>query len=304
MSSSLETFDAVVVGGGPAGLSAALALGRATRRVLLVACGPVRNAPAHAAYNVFTRDGTAPSELLRIGREQLGSYEVVIRNECATDIRRSDSAYVVSLESGEARARGIVLATGVRDVLPEIPGFRELWGSGVFHCPYCHGWEVAQQPLAVFETGEAALHLTKLIRGWTSDLILFTNGPTELSGEEVRRIQAKGIIIRQEAVARLEGSQGLEAVILKTGETIARAGLFVRPKQELGSDLPHKLGCVLTPEGRIQADMLGRTNVPLVFVAGDAGPGQQSVTSAATSGAIAGAGLNHDLLDEEFQRTP
>jgi thioredoxin reductase len=105
-------------------------------------------------------------------------------------------------------------------------------------------------------------------------------------------------------VERLEGSQGLEAVILTNGEGIARVGLFVKPKQQLDSDLPHKLGCALTPEGRIQADMLGRTNVPLVFVAGDTGPGQQSVTSAAASGAIAGAGLNHDLLDEEFQRVP
>ena len=304
MSSSLETFDAVVVGGGPAGLSAALALGRATRRVLLAACGPARNAPAHAAHNVFTRDGTPPTELLRIGREQLRPYDVVIRDECATDIRRSDSAYVVSFASGLVRARAIVLATGVRDVLPEIPGFGELWGTGVFHCPYCHGWEVANQPLAVFGTGEAALHLTKLIRGWTSDLILFTNGPTELAADDEQRIRARGIVIRQEAVERLEGSRGLEAVILTNGEEIARVGLFVKPKQQLGSDLPLKLGCALTPEGRIQADLVGRTNVPLVFVAGDTGPGQQSVTSAAASGAIAGAGLNNDLLEKEFQSVP
>jgi thioredoxin reductase len=300
MSSTLQTFDAVVIGGGPAGLSAALSLGRARRRVLLAACGPVRNAPAHAAHNVFTRDGTAPAELLRIGREQLQPYDVVIQDECATDVQHTESGYVVALQSGEVRARGIVLATGVRDVLPDIPGFQELWGTGVFHCPYCHGWEVANQPLAIYANGEAALHLTKLLRGWSNDLILFTDGPAELPVEDVQRIRSNGIVIREEAVGRLAGSQGLEAVILKNGEAIDRTGIFVRPKQELRSDLPHKLGCAITPQGRIQADELGRTSVPWVFVAGDAGPIQQWVISAAASGAIAGAGLNYDLLTEHF----
>lgn len=300
MSSTLNSFDAVVIGGGPAGLSAALTLGRATRRVLLAACGPTRNAPTHAAHNIFTRDGTTPAELLRIGREQLRPYDISIREECATGIRRAEAEYIVMLESGEVRARGIVVATGVRDVLPAIPGFQELWGAGVFHCPYCDGWEVANQPLAIYGRGEAASHLSLLIRGWTSDLILFTDGPTELTADEEQRIQSSGVVVRQDAVERLAGSRGLEAVILKNGDVIPRAGLFVRPKQELRSDLPHSLGCRMTPQGRVDADMLGRTDVPLVFVAGDTGPAQQWVISAAASGAMAGAGLNHDLLVEDF----
>lgn len=298
--SSLDGFDAVVVGGGPAGLSAALALGRATRRVLLAACGPTRNSPARAGHNVFTRDGTAPTELLRIGREQLAPYEVVVRDECATDIRPTRSGYVVALQRGEVRTRGVVLATGVRDVLPDIPGFQDLWGTGVFHCPYCHGWEVANRPLAIYGRGDAALHLARLIRGWSRDLILFTDGPTELSTADVHRIRSNGIIIREEAVERLTGSAGLESVILSNGDVIPRAGLFVSPKQELRSDLPHKLGCALSAQGRVEADALGRTSVPRVFVAGDTGPGQQSVISAAASGMMAGAGLNHELLSEEF----
>lgn len=300
MPSSAQIFDAVVIGGGPAGLSAALALGRATRRVLVASCGPPRNAPAHGAHNVFTRDGTAPLELLRIGRKQLEQYDVTIRDECASDVQASESGYVVTLQSGAVRTRGIVLATGVRDVLPDIPGFQELWGSGVFHCPYCHGWEVANRPLAIHAAGENALHLTKLIRGWTRDLILFTNGPAELSEHEEHRIRSMGIVIRGEPIDRLVGMHELEAVILRNGEVIPRAGLFVRPAQELRSDLPHRLGCAITPAGRIEADAQGRTNVPFVFVAGDAAPGHQSVVSAAASGAIAGAGLNHDLLDAEF----
>lgn len=295
-------FDAVVVGGGAAGLSAALALGRAMRRVLVASCGTTRNAPAHAAHNVFTRDGTAPGELVRIGREQLRTYDVTIRDECATDIRRSDTEFIVSFAGGDARARGIVLATGVRDVLPEIQGFEELWGSGVFHCPYCHGWEVANRPLAIYARGEDASHFVRLIRGWTRDLILFTDGPTELPEEEEQRIRANGIEIREEGIERLSGSGGLEAVVLRNGEVIPRVGMFIRPKQEMRSDLVHRLGCAMTTAGRVEADALGRTSMAMVFVAGDAGPGLQSVINAAATGALAGAGLNHDLLTAEFEQ--
>lgn len=302
MTPSNQLFDAVVVGGGAAGLSASLTLGRARRRILLAACGSARNAPAHAAHNVFTRDGTPPAELLRIGRKQLAPYDVTIRDECATDVRRTDSEFFVTLQNDEVRARAIVLAIGVRDVLPDVPGFQELWGSGVFHCPYCHGWEVAGRPLAIYGRGEAALHFSKLLRGWTDDLILFTDGPTELEPDIENRIRSHGIVIRQEPVERLVGLNGLEAVALKNGEIIPRAGIFVRPRQELRSDLPHKLGCDLTPQNLIQADTLGRTSVPRVYVAGDAGPAQQSVISAAASGAMAGAGLNFDLLEADFLR--
>lgn len=301
MSASPNTFDAVVVGGGPAGLSAALALGRATRRVLLASSGPARNAPADAAHNLFTRDGTDPRELLRIGREELRPYNVVIRDECANDVRPSDDEYVIQLESGDVRTRGIVLATGVRDILPDQPGFKELWGKGVLHCPYCHGWEVANQPLAIYARGEDALHFAKLIRGWTRDLILFTDGDPQLPDSDVERIRANGIVIRTEAVQRLEGSEELKAVVLENGDVIKRAALFIRPKQELRSDLPQKLGCGITPQGRVEADAMGRTSAPRVYVAGDIAPGHQSVPSAAATGAVAGAGLNLELLADDFK---
>lgn len=300
---SLASFDAVVIGGGTAGLSAALALGRATRRVLVAACGPTRNAPASGAHNVFTRDGTPPAELVRIGREQLQHYDVVVRDECATDVQpaNNNQGYVVTLENGAAYARGIVFAVGVRDILPDIPGFKELWGNGVFHCPYCHGWEVAHRPLGIYARGEAARHLTVLLRGWTRDLVLFTDGDPQLSDEDLQRITGHGIVVRTERVQQLRaGEVGLDAVILENGEAVPRAGLFLRPEQQLRSDLPLKLGCALTEQGRVNADMLGRTNVARVYVAGDIAPGHQSVPTAAASGALAGAGLNMELLTEDF----
>lgn len=297
----IDRYDAVVIGGGTAGLSAALALGRAKRRVLVASCGAPRNAPAHAAHNFFTRDGAFPFELLRIAREQLKPYDVTVRDECAFDVRRSDAEYVVKLDSEEVRARGVIFATGVRDVFPDIPGFRELWGKGVFHCPYCHGWEVKDLPLAIYARGEAASHFVRLIRGWTNDLILFTDGPADLEAEELERINARGIVVRREPIEGLEGSDGLEAIVLEGGERISRSGIFLRPDQVQSSELPARLGCEITPQGRIQADMMGRTNLPMVFVAGDCGPGHQSVPTAAATGAMAGAGLNMDLLNQEFE---
>lgn len=296
-------FDAIVVGGGPAGLSAALALGRSRRRVLLAHDGPTRNAPAHAAYNVFSRDGTPPADLLRIGREQLAPYSVTLRDERVADVERTADGFVIVFEGGErVEARKILLATGVRDVLPDVPGFRELWGTGVFHCPYCHGWEVAGGPLALYGKGESALQLSQMILGWSRDLVLFTDGPADLTAEQRAKITRHGIVVREERVERLAGSHGrLEAVVLEGGEAVPRAGLFFSPTQELRSDLASRLGCPLTEDGHVEADEYGRTGVPGVYVAGDTAPGPQQVGAAAASGTTAGAYLNNDLLEEEFE---
>ena len=302
MNAPSELFDAVVVGGGPAGLSAALVLGRSRRRVFVAHAGPTRNAPADAAHGVFTRDGTPPADLLRIGREQLAPYGVVVQDERVTDAIRAGNGFAVTLGSGaQVEARKLVLATGVRDLLPDVPGFRELWGSGVFHCPYCHGWEVAGRPLALYGRGESGVDLARLLLGWSQDLVLFTDGPAELSDEQRAHLARKGVVVREERVARLVGSGGhLEAVALRTGEAVARGGLFFRPAQELRSDLPHRLGCPLTVDGRVQANEFGQSEVPGVYVAGDTGPNVQQVISAAASGARAAIFLNHELLAEEF----
>lgn len=295
-------FDAIVIGGGPAGLSAALVLGRSRRRVLVMHDGPTRNAPSVAAHSVFTRDGTSPAELLRIGREQLVPYGIRVRDERVSDVERTAGGFIIRLEGGDRlEARKIVLATGVRDILPSVPGLGELWGTGVFHCPYCHGWEVAGRPLAVYGRGQVGFDLVQLLLGWSRDLMLFTDGPDDLTAEQRAQLERNGVGVREEKVARFIGSGGhLQAVSLEGGEDIPRKGLFLKPAQELRSELPHRLGCELTSDGRVDADASGRTSVPGVYVAGDAAPGPQQVITAASGGLAAAMSLNHDLLVEDF----
>lgn len=307
MNTDPSLFDAIVIGGGPAGLSAALALGRSRRRVLVAASGPTRNARAEASHNVFTRDGTPPGELLRIGREQLTPYDVVLREEWAIRAARVRDVFTVTFAGGgRVEARALVLATGVRDILPNVPGLAERWGRGVFHCPYCHGWEVGGRPLGVYGRGldlGRTLHLCQLIRGWSDDIILFTDGPAGLPAEERARIELNGIVVREERIERVTGTGGeVEAVVLEGGEAVPRGGLLVSPEQELRSDIPSQLGCPLTAEGRVETGVGGKTAVPGVFVAGDITPGMQSVVAAMANGMLAGAMLNHHLLEEEFKR--
>lgn len=300
---SVERFDAVVVGGGPAGLSAALLLGRSRRRVLVAAGGPPRNAVAEAAHNVFTRDGTPPAELLRIGRDQLSAYDVSFREEGVIGAERTDEGFRVLFEDGDSvEARKLLLATGVRDVLPPVDGLLELWGRGAFHCPYCHGWEIADQPLALYARGEEGFDFARKLLGWSRDLVIFTDGPAELSDRQRARLAELDVEVREEEIDRLivDPDGHLEAVLLAGGEAVSRHALFLHPSTESRSDLPLQLGCTLTDEGRVEADESGKTTVEGVYVAGDVGGNPEMVIVAAATGSRAAATLNGDLLEEDF----
>ena len=258
-------YDAIVVGGGPAGLSAALVLGRARRRVLVVDGGEPRNAPAAAAHGVFTRDGTLPDELLRIGREQLRPFLTVeLRATEATAAERVPDGFAVTLGEGSTeRARKLILATGVRDELPDIPGFRELFGRGVFHCPYCHGWEACDQPLAVYANGEVAMHLAPLVRNWSADVVLLTDGPAEISADDRAKLAGLNIRIREERVARIEEEpDDLRGIVFASGDSLARCGMFVRPRIHPRTCLAEQLGCALVEAGGLPRVDRGRRDPP------------------------------------------
>ena len=304
-------YDAVVVGAGTAGLSAALLLGRSRRRVLVLDGGEPRNAPAAGVHGFFTRDGVGPGELLEIGREQLAPYGgVEYRAERATGVSGSDGSFGVALEGGgTVRARKIVLATGVFDELPATPGFKELWGRGVYHCPYCHGWELRDRPLAVMVRGDGVAERAVLIRNWSRDLVALTDGSRIGDGARAR-LDALGVRVREERISRLEGrgdgSEGLSRIVFEDGAPLEREGLFYGPPQRQRSGIAESLGCEVEAMGQdavfVKADpMTGETSVPGVYAAGDAGPPPQSVVVAAASGAGAAAFLNHVLCGEDAE---
>ena len=299
-------FDAVIVGGGPAGLSAALVLGRACRTVLVCDSGRGRNAPAAGVHGFLTQDGTPPAELRRLGREQLRPYEVRFHEGTVVDARKVGGGFEVTLDGGETVAcRKLILATGMVDVLPEIRGLHELWGTGVIQCPFCHGWEHRGRPWAVLAPPEAAVEVTTLLLGWTKRLTLLTDGPSGLAPEDRAWLEGHGVEVVEGRVERLEGDGGrLRAILLDGGRRLERGVLFVRTRLRQASDLPERLGCELVADGpkagMVRADPLGASGVEGLYVVGDASDaGVPSVASAVAEGSVAAALASKAIFTED-----
>lgn len=296
--------DVIIIGAGPAGLSAALILGRIRRRVLVIDSRKPRNAPSAASHSYFTQDGTPPLELLRIGREQLRPYGVEVLDAEATDAFREGDGFTVVLDDrqgGSRRsARRLLLATGVVDPLPDIDGLRELWGKSVLHCAYCHGWEVRDQPLAVYANGQSAAEIVALVRCLSRDVVLCTDGPAEL-GEERELLDRNAVPVREERIVRMEGRDGqLERIVFEDGTDLPRHALFLPTLPRQHSGLPERLGCELTDFGLVQVNADGLTTVPGVYAAGDLALRKHQIVVASADGAIAGVAINHDLAWGDF----
>ncbi len=294
-------YDAIIIGGGPAGLNAALVLGRCRRRVLVVDSGRPRNAASHCMHGFLTRDGIAPHDLLKLGREELAAYAVEFRRQEAVDAYREGNCFVAALEDGSRYcARKLLLATGVVDRMPQIAGISDFYGRSVFHCPYCDGWEVREQPLAVYGKASHGCLLALSLLTWSHDLALFTDGPSRLNLEQKDALRAYRIALYETRVARLEGSgEQLERVILKDGTAVRRRAMFFATGQQQHSQLPSKLGCVFNRKGTVDTNRFQATNVPGVYVAGDAAKDVQLVIVAAAEGAKAAVAINEALQQED-----
>ncbi len=292
-------YDVAIIGGGAAGLSAALVLGRARRKVLVCDSGQPRNQPSHAVHGFFTRDGISPAELLHIGREQLAPYPVEIVHSKVTDIIPGQ-AFSITLEDGRTeQARKILLATGMQDKLPAIPGMADFWGSSVFLCPYCHGWEVRDQPLAVISSGEEGFMFTRTIRNWSADLVLCTNGESGLNAEQLAQLNRLSIRVIETPIQQLTGTDGqLQQLIFEDGTVLDRSALFVRSQFYQHSPLAAQLGCQIDEHGLVKIDEKGFTGIPGVYASGDMAT-QSQVILAASSGAKAAFMLNFELIFED-----
>lgn len=247
-------YDVIIVGADPAGLNAALILGRCRRRVLVCDSGHPRNTASGGLNSFLSRDGIKPVELRRIGREQLGIYtNVEIRDIAVSDTEQVDGRFNVALADGtRVSARKLLLATGVVDDVPQIQGFGDLYGKSVFHCPYRDGWEMRDQPLAIYGRGENGKGLALELTAWSQDLILCTDGPGELSPDDRDRLSRNDISIREDRIESLEGVEGvLKQIRFVSGETLARRGLFFSTGHHQTCDLARKLGCQFTEKGAV-----------------------------------------------------
>lgn len=334
-------LDVIIVGGGPAGLSAALVLARCRRKILVFDDGHPRNAASHASHNVFTRDGVPPRELLRLAAEDLKPYNVQVIASRVTQARcicpgdplpeheaerpdatprqaaqdapphdRCRTAFAVTLVNGQTyRSRKLLIATGVKDELPDVPGAADFYGKGVHHCPYCDGYEYADQPLVAFGEGRAAVGLALSLRTWSKDVTACTNG-TPIDDACRDRVTRNGIKLREEPIARLEGRRRLERICfgasaneskIESGAapSIPCAALFFNTGQYQHSQLPHMLGCELKENGQVVTKSKQHTCVSGLYLAGDADGDTQFVIVAAAEGATAATAINRDLQDED-----
>jgi thioredoxin reductase len=298
-------YDVIVVGGGPAGLSAALLLGRSRFRVLVVDAGRPRNRMVRAMHGFLGRDGAAPGELLRAGRREVARYGVAMLHGEVTAAKRRPGGYAVRLaRSGRSshpwlHCRRLLLATGVEDPLPPVPGLAELYGKSVFHCPFCDGWEVRDRPLAVYGRGGGAARFAIKLTRWSADVTLLTDGPSRLNAAERAALGAAGVVVRTARVAALEAARGrLVRVRFVNGSALPRYALFFGSRPRQTCKLAAELGVRFNSKGTVLTSRKQDTGVPGLYVVGDASRDVQLAVVAAAEGAKAAVAIAADLEEE------
>jgi len=306
-----ESYDVVVVGGGAAGLAGAVALARSRRSVLVVDAGDPRNAPASHVHNFLTRDGVPPPQLYAAGRDEVTRYGGRIETGRVTALSRDGEGFGVQIGDRAVTARRLLVATGLRDELPDVPGLAARWGIDVLHCPYCHGWEVRDQRIGILATGPAAVHQALLFRQLSQHVTLLQHTAPELTDEQREQLCALGIAVIEGLVTRVEASStALTGVKLTDGASVPLDALIVAPRMAARAELLAPLG--LAPDEvslsgqvigtQIEADPTGATGVPGVWVAGNLAAIQAHAITAAAAGLAAAAAINADLVAEDAKR--
>lgn len=297
-------YEVIIIGGSYSGLSAAMALGRSMRRVLVIDSGAPCNRQTPHSHNFLSRDGERPDVISAIALAQLKAYESVEwESGLAVEGKKVSDGFEITLEDGRRFQSGkLILATGLHDIMPSIPGFAECWGISVIHCPYCHGYEVRHQKTGILANGEMAIHYAQLISNWTKDLTILSNGPAKLNPEEMAKLQRKNIGLIETEIEQLQHNHGhLQQVVFRDGTQLNLSAVYARPAFEQKSTIPAQLGCTLTEQGLLQVDKFQKTSVNDVFACGDNTTLMRSVAAAVAAGNMAGAALNNELTVAEFQ---
>jgi thioredoxin reductase len=297
-------WDCIVIGGGAAGLSAALVLGRARRRTLVIDAGEQSNRVAHGIGGLLGQDGRPPDEFYAAGRDELAAYPAVeLRPGEVVGAERNGDGIVLELADGEReRARRVLLATGMDYRRPELPGIEERWGGSVFHCPFCHGWEVRERALGVLDRGETGVQRALLLRAWSDDVTLYSDGPAELDTDEAELLRGAGVDVDERPVAGLRGpGEELSAIVFADGSERDCGGLLVPVTLHQRTPLAEQLGATLVSKSPLVADAVEvdegfHSSVAGLFAAGDASGQMQSVANAIAAGSRAAAMIVHGLM--------
>jgi thioredoxin reductase len=299
-------WDVVIVGAGAAGLSAALVLGRACRKVLVCDQGTPRNWASKQMHSFVTRDGIDPAEFRAIARKQLVPYkQVTVRAARVTGAALlPEQGFKITIKgAAPVRSRKLLLATGVVDHLPAIEGIDDFFGVSVFQCPYCHGWETRDAPIAVYGRRQRGFEMARAMTAWTDDIVLCTDGPASLSPDAKRQLHRNGIQIHTGRIARLQGKGGhLQSIVFRDGTTLRRSALFFDTPSTEQSHLARSLGCEFSAKGGIKCGEHAASSVPGVFAAGNITRDVQLAIVAAAEGAKAAFGINRALTREDFAR--
>lgn len=295
--------DVIIVGGSYSGLSAALTLGRSLRKVLIIDSGKPCNRQTPHSHNFLTRDGETPATIAAIAREQVLQYPSVsfLSNLVVKANANSDGFLIETADNQRFAARKLILATGVDDIMPPISGFAECWGRSVLHCPYCHGYEVAGRQLGILANGDMAYEMVRLIQHWSTDLVLFTNGASTLTPEQLQTINQLNVPTIETTISAIAHEPGqLTELRFADGSAYALDALYSRVSFRQHTDLAQQLGCVMTESGLIGTTEFGKTNIPGVYTAGDSSSPMRQVAMAVTNGSLAGVWVNRELIDEDL----
>ncbi|MNU24756.1 Thioredoxin reductase [compost metagenome] len=298
-------YDAVIIGGSYAGLSAAMALGRALRKVLIIDSGMPCNRQTPHSHNFLTRDGSTPAALSAIALEQVLAYPTItLCKDMAINSVNDENLFTTTTASGnQYKSLRLVLATGIKDIMPEIPGFAECWGISFIHCPYCHGYEYHSKPTAILANGHMAFEFAMLLYNWSKELYLLTNGPATMTKEQISQMKKLSVSIIEQPLVSIRHNEGkLEELIFNDGTILAVPVMYARLPFVQHSGIAANLGCDITEQGHIVIDAMQHTSVAGVYACGDNSSGMRSVAQAVYSGSMAGAALNRELNEALLQQ--
>lgn len=296
-------FDVLIIGGSYSGLSAAMALGRSLRNVLIIDSGLPCNRQTPHSHNFITHDGKTPAEISTLAKQQVEKYGTVkFFKGHAIRGTKTETGFQVETQAGEIfNGKKLIFATGIKDLMPDIEGFAECWGISVVHCPYCHGYEIKNEITGILANGDSAMHLAELLTNLTGRLRIFTNGKATFTQDELGRLKKHDIQVIETEIVRIEHSDGqVHDLIFKDYSSASLKALYARVPFVQHSDIPENLGCDLTEQGFLKTDAMQQSTVPGVFACGDNTTPMRSVANAVAAGNLAGAAVNRQLCQEQF----